>query len=266
VPAVSKKLTALMLGTLFDMPEEDAMKIPEWTEKIVSFPGIHGRYASDEEKWADLQEMYDYFEAIWQRKRHEEPKFDLISMLVHNPTTQNMTKADFHGNLRLLVVGGNDTTRNSMTSGVIQMKENPDQFAKLKAEPALIESMVSELIRWQSPLAHMRRTATQDVELRGKKIKKGDKVIMWYLSGNFDDEKIANADKFMVDRPNARQQLSFGFGLHLCLGNRVAELQLRVLWEELIKRFDDYEIVGEPVFSNHNFVRGFDQLMVRLPA
>lgn len=266
VPAVSKRLTALMLGTLFDMPEEDAMMIPEWTEKIVSFPGVHGRYATMEEKFADLQDIWDYFSKIWERKRTEEPKFDLISMLVHNPTTQNMSRLDFEGNLRLLIVGGNDTTRNSMSSGVIQMHDNPGLFARLKANPELVESMVSEIIRWQSPLAHMRRTATQDFELRGKKIRKGDKVIMWYLSGNFDDEKIDDPDTFMIDRPRARQHLSFGFGLHRCLGNRVAELQLRVLWEEILKRFDRIEVVDEPVYANHNFVRGFDKLMVRIPG
>lgn len=266
VPTVSKKLTALMLGTLFDMPEEDSMNIPEWTERITSAPGYHGRYETLEEKYEDLREMFEYFEALWERKRHEEPKFDLISMLVHNPNTRNMTKFDFRGNLQLLVVGGNDTTRNSMTSGVIQMKDNPDQFAKLKANPELVESMVSELIRWQTPLSHMRRTATEDVELRGKTIRKGDRVVMWYLSGNFDDEKIENADRFIIDRPRARQQLSFGFGLHRCLGNRVAEMQLRILWEEMLKRFDDYEIIGEPVYANHNFVRGFDSLTVKLPA
>ena len=266
VPEVSKTLTALMLGTLFDLTEEESMNIPVWTEKIISFPGIHGRYATFEEKYADLQPIWDFFAECWERKRHEEPKFDLISMLVHNPKTQNMSRTEFEANLRLLIVGGNDTTRNSMTSGLIQMKENPEEYAKIKAKPELIENMVSELIRWQTPLAHMRRTATEDIEIRGKKIKAGDKVVMWYLSGNFDEEKIENADKFMIERPHARQHLSFGFGLHRCLGNRVAELQLRILWEEFLKRFDDFEIIGEPVFSNHNFVRGFDKLMVKLPA
>ena len=154
---------------------------------------------------------------------------------------------EFLGNLMLLIVGGNDTTRNSITGGVLALNQFPDQYAKLKADPSLIANMVPEIIRWQTPLAHMRRTATRDVEFQGKSIKKGDRVVMWYVSGNRDETVIADAERFIIDRDRSRHHLSFGFGIHRCMGNRVAEMQLKILWEEILNRFEHIEVVGEPV-------------------
>ena len=159
-------------------------------------------------------------------------------MMVHGTATKDMPPEEYLGNLILLIVGGNDTTRNSITGGVVALNQNPDQYQKLREKPALIPNMVSEIIRWQTPLAHMRRTATQDVELHGKTITKGDKVIMWYISGNRDDSAFDQPDDFLIDRKNARQHVSFGFGIHRCMGNRLAEMQLRVLWEEIMQRYD----------------------------
>lgn len=187
-------------------------------------------------------------------------------MLVHGESTKNIIHKpmEFLGNLMLLVIGGNDTTRNSISGGVLALNQNTVEYQKLRDKPALIPSMVSELIRWQTPLSHMRRTAMVDTELGGKQIKKGDKVVMWYLSGNRDDSAIDHPEAFIIDRPNARYHLSFGFGIHRCMGNRLAEMQLKVLWEEILQRFHAVELVGDPVRVRSNFVRGYSQLPVRL--
>jgi cytochrome P450 len=179
--------------------------------------------------------------------------------LIHRPM-------EFLGNLALLIVGGNDTTRNSMTGGVYALNLFPEQFVKLKNQPSLIPNMVSEIIRWQTPLAYMRRIAKQDIEMHGQTIRKGDKILMWYASGNRDERVIEQPDAFLIDRKGARNHLSFGFGVHRCMGNRLAEMQLRILWEELLLRFDNIEVLGEPELVQSNFVRGYAKMMVKLTA
>lgn len=168
------------------------------------------------------------------------------------------------GNLILLIVGGNDTTRNSMTGGVLALNQNPDEFARLKADPGLITKAVHEIIRWQTPLAYMRRIAKQDTILDGQFIRKGDKLVMWYASANRDERKFQNPDDFIIGRHNARHHLAFGIGIHRCMGSRLAELQLKILWEELLARFEDIEVVGEPEYTQSNFVKGYSKMMVKV--
>jgi len=201
---------------------------------------------------------------LWNERVNKPGGNDLISMLAHGESTRNMDPMEYLGNLVLLIVGGNDTTRNSISGGVLALNQNPAEYQKLRDNPGLITNMVSEIIRWQTPLMHMRRTATADTELHGKKIKKGDKVLMWYVSGNRDEEVIKNPNQFLIDRPKARQHLSFGFGIHRCMGNRLAEMQLRIVWEEIMKRFRFVEVVGEPVRVRSNFVRGYIDLPVQV--
>jgi cytochrome P450 len=266
VDKVSIELTTLMLATLFDFPLEDRRLLTWWSDVATMNKAINPNALEPHERMSELGKMLEYFTRLWNERVNAPPKTDLVSMLAHGPSTRNMTPLEYMGNLVLLIVGGNDTTRNSMTGGLLALHDHPDQWAKLRANPSLIASLVPEIIRWQTPLAHMRRTAVADVELGGRQIKAGDKVAMWYLSGNRDDSAIEQPDRFIVDRARPRQHLSFGFGIHRCVGNRLAELQLRILWEEILQRFDTIEVVGPPVRVRSTFVRGFSQLPVRIAS
>jgi cytochrome P450 len=266
VDKVSIELTTYMLATLFDFPLEDRRLLPYWSDIATSLKANNPDALEPAERMAELKNMLMYFTRLWNERISEPPRTDLISMLAHGPATRNMGALEFMGNLVLLIVGGNDTTRNSMTSGILALHNNPSEMAKLRANPKLIDSMVPEIIRWQTPLAYMRRTAMVDTELGGKQIKKGDKLAMWYISGNRDEAAIPEPNRFIIDRARPRQHLSFGFGIHRCVGNRLAELQLKILWEEILKRFPSIEVVGEPKRVFSSFVRGFASLPVRLPA
>ncbi|MEO6566510.1 MAG: cytochrome P450 [Casimicrobiaceae bacterium] len=266
VDRVSIELTTLMLATLFDFPLEDRRLLTWWSDVATMNKQVNPDALGPEERMAELRKMLDFFTRLWNERVNAPPTTDLISMLAHGASTRNMSPLEFMGNLVLLIVGGNDTTRNSMTGGLLALHHHPQQWAKLRANPALIDSLVPEIIRWQTPLAHMRRTALADTELGGKQIRKGDKVVMWYLSGNRDEQAITDPNQFIVDRARPRQHLSFGFGIHRCVGNRLAEMQLRILWEELLPRFPVIEIVGEAKRVRSTFVRGFTHLPVRIPG
>ncbi len=266
VDKVSIELTTCMLATLFDFPFEDRRLLTWWSDVATMNKATNPEALEPAERMAELGKMLGYFTKLWNERVNAPPRTDLVSMLAHGAATRNMPPMEYMGNLVLLIVGGNDTTRNSMTGGLLALNSNPEQFAKLRANPALVDSLVPEIIRWQTPLAYMRRTATQDVELGGKQIAKGDKIAMWYLSGNRDETAIDNPDQFIIDRARPRQHLSFGFGIHRCVGNRLAELQLKILWEEILKRFPVIEVLDEPTRVRSSFVRGYSKLMVQIPG
>jgi len=263
VDRVSIELTTQMLATLFDFPFEDRSKLTRWSDVATGGPET-GIVESEEQRQEELLECLAYFTNLWEERAKQGLSNDLISMLAHGEATQDMSPQEYLGNLILLIVGGNDTTRNSMTGGVLALNQNPGEYAKLRNNPTVIPSMVSEIIRWQTPLAHMRRKATKDYVLGGKTIKAGEKVVMWYISGNRDERAIDKPNEFIIDRDRARQHLSFGFGIHRCMGNRLAEMQIRILWEEIQKRFHMVEVVGDPVLVPSNFVHGFTDLQVVL--
>ena len=265
VDKVSIELTTMTLATLFDFPWEERRKLTRWSDVTTAAPET-GIVASYEARREELIECAMYFKGLWDQRVNEPPRNDLISIMAHAPATKDMPFLEFLGNLLLLIVGGNDTTRNSISGGVLALNQNPTEYRKLNDDPSLITSMVPEIIRWQTPLTHMRRTALQDWEIGGKQIKKGDKVVMWYLSGNRDETVIDQADRFIIDRKNPRHHLSFGYGIHRCMGNRLAELQLRIIWEEIHKRFAKVEVTGEPERLYSTLVRGITKLPVRLHA
>ncbi|MGE5159125.1 MAG: cytochrome P450, partial [Gemmatimonas sp.] len=265
VEKVSIELTTQMLATLFDFPFEERRKLTRWSDVSTALPKS-GIVDSPEQRRREMDECRAYFAKLWNERVNAEPRNDLLSMMAHSEATRHMDPDNLMGNIILLIVGGNDTTRNTMTASVLALNENPGEYEKLRANPKLIDTMVPEVIRWQTPLAHMRRTALEDTELGGKTIRKGDRVVMWYVSGNRDEEMIDRPDEFIIDRPRPRTHLSFGFGIHRCVGMRLAELQLRIVWEEILKRFERIEVVGEPKRIYSSFVRGIEALPVRIPA
>jgi len=264
VDKVSIELTAQMLATLFDFPFEDRRKLSYWSDVSTAIPYAGGLIETEEQREEIFRECLGYFMNLWNERVNAEPRPDLISMLAHGEATRNMSAREFLGNIILLIVGGNDTTRNSMSGGVLFLSQNPDEFAKLRARPELVDSMVPEIIRYQTPIAYMRRTALADAEIGGQAIRKGDKVAMWYISGNRDEEAIDEPDRFIIDRPRPRQHLSFGFGIHRCVGKSLAEMQLKILWEEILQRFSRIEVVGEPKRVFSSFVHGIAELPVRV--
>jgi cytochrome P450 len=266
VERVSIELTTMMLATLFDFPWEERRKLTYWSD--VAIANVNDPSApvhSEHERFEELKTMAEAMAALFNERAKGPPKFDLLSMLAHGEATREMPLLEFMGNLTLLIVGGNDTTRNSMTGGLLALNRHPEQYQKLRDNPALVASMVPEILRYITPVIHMRRTAREDVELGGREIHKGDKVVIWYVSGNRDPDAVEDPDNFIIDRARPRQHLSFGFGIHRCVGNRLAELQLRILWEEILQRYPVIQVVGEAKRTYSNFIHGFRSMPVRIP-
>ncbi|TAD73162.1 MAG: cytochrome P450 [Sphingomonadales bacterium] len=264
VDTVSIELTTGMLAILFGFPWEDRRLLTLWSDWAGDTELATVR-DMDELRWSFLQEMGAYFQSLWiERTMDKEPGNDLISMMLHSEAMNQMRPEEFMGNLVLLIVGGNDTTRNTMSGIIHAMDKFPDQRKLFEEQPELIPNAVQECLRYQTPLAHMRRTCTEDTEVFGQTIKAGDKVVLWYLSANRDEEVFENPDKLDVTRDNARRHLAFGYGIHRCVGARLAELQLRVLLEEMHKRRMRVHVAGDVERVRANFVHGFRKLEVEV--
>ncbi len=262
---VSVDLTGRMLASLFGLPLAERRRLIRWSN-IFSNGDNPEVVASSGDYYDALAECGDYFQAVWADRAARAPTGDLISMLALGAETRSMGPKELLGNVVLLLVGGNDTTRNSISGGLLALNEFPEEYDKLRRNPALVHSLVPEIIRWQTPLTNMRRTALRDILFKGQAIRKGDTVILWYISGNRDESVIDRADEFIIDRPRPRQHLSFGFGIHRCLGNRLAELQLRVLWEEILARRLRIAVVGAAQRASSVLFRAINRLPVALTA
>ncbi len=266
VDTVSIELTTQMLATLFDFPFERRRDLTRWSDAATSSPALVGASnMTEEERMEQLMECLACFKELWEERKDGDGT-DFVSMMVRSPAFQGMEPMEYLGNLILLIVGGNDTTRNSISGGVYALNKFPEQFDALRADHSLIPNMVSEIIRWQTPLSHMRRIATQDTQIGGKTIRAGDKVVMWYISGNRDESVFDRPDRLEIDRTNARTHVAFGYGIHRCMGNRLGEMQLRILWEEILKRFEHIEVLAEPERVHSNFVHGYSHMPVKLHA
>ena len=263
VEHVSVELTTQMLATIFDFPFEQRRKLTQWSDLVTSSVATGGTLP-DEDRREGLMQCLSEFTDLWNERVHWDPREhnDLITLMANDPATSEMDPMEYLGNLILLIVGGNDTTRNSISGGVLALNQFPEEYDKLRANPSLIRNMVPEIIRWQTPLSYMRRRCLNDTVVNGQTIKAGDKVAMWYCSGNRDERVIDNPDAFIIDRKQPRHHLAFGFGIHRCMGNRLAEMQLRIIWEEILARFSRVEVVAEPVRVASNFVKGYEELLV----
>ncbi len=263
VDTVSIELTTQMLAILFDFPWEDRRKLTLWSD----WGGDIEAALNPETAPIRHQHMLDmtaYFDRLWAERQALPPSADLVSMMVHSDAMGGLSHQERMANLILLIVGGNDTTRNSMSGAAHAFHQFPGEWAKLIADPTRIAAAVPEVIRWQTPLAHMRRTCVEDTEFAGHRIAKGDKVVMWYISGNRDESVFPDAERLDIARSNARRHLAFGFGVHRCVGARLAELQIQILFEEMLKRRMTVRVVGAPEYVAQSFVHGYRKLPVRV--
>jgi cytochrome P450 len=265
VDRVSIELTARTLALLLGFPQERSRDLIRWSDAAVALPGSPA-FPTMADKLRVMQECFATFDALWDERRKRPGGQDIISMLAANADTRDMPREELQGNVILLIVGGNDTTRNSISGSVVAFDRFPEEWRKLQAAPALLAGLTPEVLRWQTPIAHMRRTAMRDTMLGDAAIAKGDKVVLWYLSGNRDEEMMEDGDRFILDRPTARRHLAFGAGIHRCVGARLAELQLRILWEEILQRFPRIEVVQPPARTFSTFSHGYTELQVRIPA
>ncbi|WP_371344755.1 cytochrome P450 [Ancylobacter sp. IITR112] len=265
VDRVSVELTARTLALLLGYPQERCRDLIRWSEAMVALPGSPA-FPTVADKLRVMQECFAAFDAIWDERLKDPFGDDLISMLASGPKTRGMSRAELHGTILLLIVGGNDTSRSAISGSIVAFDRFPEELTTLRRHPELIAGLTPEILRWQTPIAHMRRTAMRDVTLGDRTIRKGDKVVLWYLSGNRDEGVFEHAEKFDVSRPNARRHLAFGAGIHRCVGARVADLQIRILWEELLRRFERVEVCHPPVRSASTFTHGYTELVVKIPG
>jgi len=263
VQRVSAELTTRMMAKLFDFPLDERNRLAYWYEVLVTSPGEGALVKTWEERDDVVAQYRDRLLALW-RERTLAPGQDVVSALATDPCTASMADDDpMHlvGTVSL-IAGANEAARAALSGAVVGFHRFPEQWERLRASPSLLNNAVAEIVRWQTPISHMRRNATTDIDLRGRTIRKGDRVVMWYCSGNRDEAWFENGDRLRIERGNARRHLSFGFGIHRCLGQHLAQMELRLLLEEMLKRFERVELAAEPKRIVSNFSSNYSEVLV----
>ena len=264
LPLFTVPLPLLTLAELLGVPAETWHDLHRWTDAFVGEDDPDFRQSP--EAMAEILGEFVGFSAALFEERRANPGSDIASLLANTEIQgRPVPLGDFIGNLILALVGGNETTRNSINHSLIAFANNPDQWDAIRADPGLLPNAVKEMVRYASPVIHMRRTATRDTELGGQTIRQGDKVVVFYPSGNRDEAVFPDPDRFDITRP-IRQHLAFGAGTHVCVGSRLAEMQLRLAFAQMAGHVRRIEVVGEPRRVRSNFINGFKRLDVRLVA
>jgi cytochrome P450 len=234
---------------------------------LVSTPGPGAITGTWEQRGRILDEYLERILTLWRQRCGDPSREDVIAVLACNPKTASMHQDENHliGTVTM-IAGANEAARGALSGGIVAFDRFPEEWARLRSNPELLENAVAEIVRWQTPIIHMRRTATEDIELGGKDIRQGDRVVMWYCSANRDEEIFPDGEVFRIDRDNARRHAGYGSGVHRCLGRHVAALELRILWEEMLRRFTGFAVTAAPERLASNFSANYSRVMVRLSS
>jgi cytochrome P450 len=275
VEEVSRELPIRILARIMGVPEADTPQIIEWGDSMIAHADPeYSRAVIDRDDTSDFRllpfrspaavDMMAYAHGLAAERRRE-PRDDLVTKLIQAEVDgQRLTEQEFDNFFCLLAVAGNETTRHAISHGMLALMEHRDQWRRLAEDPGLMPLATEEILRWSTPTMHFRRTATRDVEFGGRTIREGDKVVVWFVSGNRDEEVFADPFRFDVGRdPNP--QMAFGSGgPHVCLGAHLARLEIRVMFEELLPRLADVELTGPVVRLRSNFINGIKHMPVRV--
>lgn len=262
VTDVAAELPLQVIVELMGVPLEDRHRVFDWSNRMLGNADPEYSGSVQEARRASL-ELYAYANELASRRKRD-PQNDLVSVLMRADVDgEALSEAEFDAFFMLLAVAGNETTRNAIAGGMLALIQHPEQRARLLADPSLLPLAVEEMLRWVSPVIHFRRTATRDTELRGQRIRRGDKVVIYYASANRDEDHFPNGDVFDVGRtPN--EHVAFGpGGPHFCLGANLARLEMRIMFEELLRRLPDMELAGPVQRLRSNFINGIKHMPVR---
>tara|TARA_Y100000991_G_scaffold116209_1_gene87664 strand:- start:1719 stop:2957 length:1239 start_codon:yes stop_codon:yes gene_type:complete len=263
VTEISEQLPLWVLCEMMGIPESERPKIRDLVNNLTD-ASIQQDPNNAFQIWVNYMELFKMGRDMIEERR-KNPTDDLMSVVANTKIEGGELPPELlDGFFLLMVIAGNETTRNTLTGGLMALTDNPEEREKLLKDPALISNATDEMLRWVTSVIYFRRTATKDTNIRGQDIKAGDKVVMWYGSANRDEDIFKDGHLFRVDRENAKKHLAFGAGEHLCLGNRLGHMQIRILFEELLDRFPNIHSISDPVRIPSNFLAGISELKVRI--